>query len=82
MLEDTLKVIFIKGMLEEYLDALNLISIGDIFQLSFNDIKTLCQNYSRATMTKGKALGTTRVIREHNSKDSNGITKGEISNLL
>lgn len=59
MPEDTLKVIFIKDMLEECLDALNLIFDGDFFHLSFNNIKTLCQNYSRVIMRKGRALKTT-----------------------
>lgn len=81
MLEDTLKVIFIKGMLEECLDALYLMSSGDIFQLSFYDIKTLCQNYSRDIMRKGRALKSIRII-ECNSKGGNGVTKGEITNLL
>jgi len=39
MLEYTLKLIFIKGILEEYLDALNLISSGDIFSLALMILK-------------------------------------------
>lgn len=82
MPEDTLKVIFLKGMVDECLDALNLMLRGDIFQLSFDDIKSLCQNYSRATMRKGKVVKATGVVRENNSKNDSRVTKGEISNLL
>lgn len=82
MPKDTLKVIFINGMLDEYLDALNMLSSGDIFQLTFDDIKTLSQNYSRSKMRKDNSIKDIGVIGEHKSKSNSVFVKGEISNLL
>lgn len=39
---ETIRTIFLKGIQEEYMDVLNLMGLGDIFQLSFTEICNLC----------------------------------------
>ena len=43
---NTFRTIFLKGIQDEYIDILNLMGSGDISQLTFEDICTLCRKYS------------------------------------
>ena len=38
------------------IEALDLMEGGDITQKAWVDIKNICQNYSRATLKKGRGL--------------------------
>lgn len=50
--EESLKLVFLRGVNEDCMDTLNLIQEGgDIYQLSFEDIYKVYKNYSR-TFTK------------------------------
>ena len=44
---DALKNILLNAIKDEWIDLLNLVGKGDIYQLSFQDICELCKNISR-----------------------------------
>ena len=44
----------LKGIKDEFLELLNLIGKGDVFQLSYNDVCELCIRYSRGISKAGK----------------------------
>ena len=75
--EDLQKLVFLRGVNESCLEALDLMAGGDVYQASWDDLKKICQNYSRSTMKKGRQPHSivTKGI-------SQGISKLEISNLL
>ena len=74
--EDSQKLVFLRGVNDNSLEALNLMASGDVYQASWDDLKKIYQNYSSSTMKKGWGLCSiaTKGI-------SQGITKLEISNL-
>ena len=51
--EDSQKLVFLRGVNDNYLEALDLMAGGDVYQASWDDLKKICQNYSRSTMNKG-----------------------------
>ena len=60
------------------MEALHLMDGGGVTQRTWNEIKEICQNYSRATMKKGRGL---RSI-PHKTNGGSGVSKMELSNLL
>ena len=54
--EELEKYIFINGVNDESIEALDLMAGGDITQRSWQDIMTICLNYSREIMKKGEEL--------------------------
>ena len=71
----TIRTIFLKGILEENIDILNLMAHGDVSYKSFEDIVELCKKYSRS---KAKTRKGVRVVKS----SSEGITRLELGNLL
>jgi hypothetical protein len=67
--------------LEEYIDTLNLMASGDIYQKKFEAISELCRTYSRS---KGKTAKSVREPVNKNTKTSTsgGVTRVELGNLL
>lgn len=51
---ESLKLVLIRGVPEDLLDTLNLLAGGDIYQLPYEDIKTVFRNHSRATRKRGR----------------------------
>jgi len=49
-----LKTLILKGIKDEFLELLNLIGKGDVFQLSYDDVCELCIRYSRGISKAGK----------------------------
>ena len=43
---NTVRTIFLKGIQDEYIVVLNLMGIGDVSQLTFEEISILCKKYS------------------------------------
>jgi hypothetical protein len=41
--------LFLRGVREEFMETLNLLENGDIFQLEYEYIKKVFKNYSRST---------------------------------
>ena len=75
--KDSQKLVFLRGVNDDCLEALDLMAGDDVYQASWYDLKKICQNYSRSTMKKvrGPCSTVTKGI-------SQGISKLEISNLL
>lgn len=73
----SLKLFLLRGVREDLLDTLNLLSRGDIYELPYEDIKTVFKNHSRVAGKKG--TGSQIMV---NSSSSNTSIKGEIKNML
>ena len=68
-----LTLVLLRGVPEHLLDTLHLLAGGDIYQLSYEDIKTVFKNHSRAARKKGR--GSQPIA---NTSSSNSSIKGEI----
>jgi hypothetical protein len=78
--DETTRTIFLREILEEYIDVLNLMGSGDISHLPFVDICNLCRKYSRSRAKSGKGIRDTfsRVTKS----TTGGVTRVELGNLL
>lgn len=54
MEKEILKTLLLNGIKDEFLELLNLIRKGDVFQLSYDDVCELCIRYSRGLSKAGK----------------------------
>ena len=81
LLDDAIRVLFLKGISEEYLEILNLMASSDISYKPFVEIYEMCKNYSRSRAKTGKNV---RDPYSRNLKpvSSGGITRVEIGDLL
>ena len=75
--EDSQKLVFLRGVKEDCLEALDLMVGSDVYQSSWDDLKKICFNYSRSEMKKGRGHQSLT-----NKGTNQGISKLEISNLL
>jgi hypothetical protein len=55
--DDAVGTLFLKGILEEYLETLNLMALGDISHKPFTEIYEMCRNYSRSRAKMGRVFG-------------------------
>ncbi|KAH9296386.1 hypothetical protein KI387_039974, partial [Taxus chinensis] len=76
---DSLKLLFLKGLSDEDMDALDLIGAGDISKASFEEICDACKNYSRATM---KRVRNVRSRGGLSTKTMGDISKSEIVSMF
>jgi hypothetical protein len=53
--EDSLKLVLLRGVREDLMETLNLLSNGDIYQLDYDDIKRIFKNHSRSSRKKGRS---------------------------
>jgi len=74
---ESLKLVLLRGIKEDILETLNMLSRGDIYQLSYDDIKIVFKNHSRATRKKGRA--SQGLV---SSSPSTTSIKNEIGNML
>ena len=51
---ESLKLVLLRGVLEDLLDTLHMLAGGDIYQLPYEDIKTVFRNHSRAARKRGR----------------------------
>lgn len=73
----SLKLVLLKGIREDLLDTLHLLTRGDIYQLTYEDIKTVFRNHYGAARKKGRG---SQPITSTSSASSS--TKGEIGNMM
>jgi len=52
--KEILKTLILRGIKDKFLELLNLIGKGDVFQLSYDDVCELCIRYSRGISKAGK----------------------------
>jgi len=78
--DETTKNIFMRKILEEYIDVLNMMDSNDIYYLPFTDICNLCRKYSRNIAKSGKGIRDTfsRVTKSIARR----VTRVELGNLL
>ena len=76
-----IEILFLKGILEEYIDTLNMMELGDISHKPFTKICEMCRNYSRSRAKTGKS-DLDPYSRNLKAVSSGGITRVEIGNLL
>lgn len=75
--EESHKHLFLKGVHDKSMEALDLMARGDITQKMWAKIWNICLNYSRATIKKGWG------VRDLFQKNPGaGVSKVELSNLL
>ena len=67
-----------KGIPDEYLDVLNVMGKGDVSYLPFDEIKELCQKYSRGRARKGKRDITSKITKS----TTGSISRAEFGSLL
>jgi hypothetical protein len=74
---ESLKLVLLRGIPEDLLDTLHLLAGGDIYQLPYEDIKTVFRNHSRAARKRGR--GSQPIASTSSSSSS---LKGELGNML
>ena len=52
---ESLKLVLLRGIRKDMLETINMLYGGDIYHLSYDDIKTILKNHSRAARKKGRA---------------------------
>ena len=73
--DEAIKTLFLKGVSDEYIDTLNLMASGDIYQKDFEAISELCRTYSRS---RGK---TAKSVREPVNKITKVPTSGGVTRI-
>ena len=63
--KDTLKKKLLKGIKNEYLEILNLMGIGDVSQLSYDNVCELCRRYSRGKFKTSKNIPSSELLQPH-----------------
>jgi len=66
---DTLRTLLLRTIRDEWIDLLDLMSIGDLYQLSFEEICETCKHISR---------GRARVSKS----TSRSVSQGKLGNLF
>jgi hypothetical protein len=75
----TLRIIFLRGIKDDCMDALNLIGAGHISQMTYDDIYELCKHYSRGITKSGK--GPRDLASRVTKLSRGGVTRTEIRNM-
>ena len=75
------RILFLKGILEEYVEILNLMTSGDVSHRSFEEITELCRKYSRSRAKVGRSVGE-GASRTSRTTGTSGVTRIELGNLL
>lgn len=78
---DILKNILLNAIKDEWIDLLNVVGKGDVYQLSFQEICELCKNILRGKENYGRSPQDLVTARE--SKLTTGlVSQTELNNLL
>ena len=70
---ESLKLVLLRGVREDLLDTLHVLAGGDIYQLPYEDIKTVFRNHSRVARKRDR--GSQPIA---NTSSSNSSIKGKI----
>ena len=77
--DNVLKTTLLKGMKEQWVETLNIMGKGDIYQESFADIIDMCIRSLRGR-TRLKSAERDMITRD-NKTSSEGVTRADIGNL-
>ena len=78
--DNVLKNTLIRGMKDQWVETLNIMGKGDIYQESYPNIIDLCIRCSRGNMRLKSAERDT--FTRENKTSNEGVTRAEIGNLL
>ena len=76
-----MKTLLLKGIQAKYLEVLNLIGTGNVFQLAYDDICELCRMYSRWNFNTGKNSSNT-YFKSLKYAARPGVIGAQINNLF
>ena len=79
--EETLKVLLLKAIRDEWIDILNMMGKGDISQLPLSDIGEFCVQLSRGKSKTGKGPSDPSLVRENKSATAS-VSRIKIGNML
>jgi hypothetical protein len=77
---EVLKATLIKGMKDEWVETLNLMGKGDIYQETYDNIVLLCIRCSRGSTQTRSGMQTS--LTRNSNITSGGVTRAEVGNLL
>lgn len=77
---NTIRTIFLKGIRDDYINVENLMGVGDISFLPFDQIYELCRKYSRGKAKTGK--NSRDSLSKVSKSASRSVTRVELGNLL
>ena len=77
---EVLKETMIKGMKDKWVEMLNLMGKGDIYQENYDDIILFCIRCSRGSSWTRSGMRTP--LTRNNNITSRGVTWDEVGNLL
>jgi hypothetical protein len=77
---EVLKATLIKGMKDEWVETLNLMGKGDIYQETYDNIVLLCIRCSRGSTQTRSGMWTS--LTRNSNITSGGVTRAEVGNLL
>jgi hypothetical protein len=77
---EVLKETLIKGMKDEWVETLNLMGKGDIYQETYDNIIQLCIRFSRGSTQTRSGMQTS--LTRSNNTTSGGVMRAEVGNLL
>ena len=77
---ESLKLVLLRGVPEGLLDTLHLLAGGDIYQLPYDDIKTVFRNHSRAARKSGRGnpLSASATFSKHEFTNQMEDLKSEV----
>jgi hypothetical protein len=78
--KESLKLVLLKGVRKEWMETMNLLVNGHIFQLPYDDIKQFFKNFPSTTSKNNR--GHRGTIAQSSKGTIIGLTKSEIKNLL
>jgi len=81
---ESLKLVLLRGVPEDLLDTLNLLAGGDIYQLPYEDIKTVFRNHSRAARKRGRGnhLSASTTFSKHEFSNQMKDLKSEMRQTI
>jgi hypothetical protein len=77
---EVIKANLIKGMKDEWVETLNIMGKGNIYQETYEDIVPLCIRCSRGSARTRSRMWMT--LTRNNNISSGGVMRAEVSNLL
>jgi hypothetical protein len=78
---ETLLIILLRGIKDDCMDALNLMGVGYVSQMTYEDICELCKHYSQGT-TKSRRGLMDLASRVTKLASRGGVIRVEIENML
>jgi hypothetical protein len=80
LLGEVIKATLIKGMKDEWVETLNLMGKGEIYQENYDNIVLLCIRCSRGSTRTRSGMRTS--LTKNSNITSGGVTRDEVGNLL